>query len=686
MKTFQVRFLCQSIAFFVMAATFVGRADDVIVSQFNDASALTGWRFDYGSVTNGVAAPITFDAAQDANSSPTSGAMRVTFQFDAAAYHPSGNNKGAITIDLPAALNGSEYLTMEMDLKIETGSAADGSGNSGYFQMVIRNTGNYNFISQFGANVSTNNGWRHISVPPTGAREQIRAVTLELYGGAGITGPVTFFVDNIKFTEPGDVTDVFVSRFDTASSGTGWRFDYGLVTNLIGFDASLDASNNPASGSLKATFGFNGALGGNNKGAITYDLPAPLSGLDYVSMEMDVRVAPGSAVDDAGDSGFLQMILRVTEFYDFESQIGTGVRINDGWRHIRVSPPTGLLGDIRAITLELAGDAQLTGPVTFNIDNIKFTKPAEPTPGPTLRIERPVRGLNLTPASAQYERQSIAATNTSGLGWVGVAEPVTYAVTIQKYPGASHSGFQTHLLLVAGTPGADTAPDYSQPNVVFLDIQSRADGTAAAAFRYKVNETNGNAFLYGAGTLGAVTNPAPVGTWTLSLDQNTNVTVTAPEGNRATFVLPTAAAALFAGPLTVYVGAQANQVANLGQTMVLGRFRLARGASALIDDNFLADPDLDPATWRVVAGTPAGVQLVGPDAAFWLSWTMPNSGFTLQNAATLGDPGLWTPTPWTATQMGTVERIYVRKFSAAPEPGKNYEPDAAQSFFRMVKP
>jgi hypothetical protein len=684
MNTFHSRTIRQSpaVLFFVLIACGVGRADDVIVSQFNDASGLAGWRFDYGGVTN----LITFAPTQDANNSPTSGAMRVTFGFNAAALHPSGNNKGAVTIDLSSALDGSEYLTMEMDLKIETGSAADGGGNSGYFQMVIRNTGNYSFNSQFGANVSTNSGWRHISVPPAGARNDIRAITLELYGGAGLTGPLTLYVDNVKFTKPALVTDIFVSRFDTASSRTGWRFDYGGVTNLLVFDSSQDASNNPASGSLKTIFGFDLALGGNNTGAITYDLPSPLSGPDYLSMEMDVKVAAGSAADGSGDSGVFQMVLRTGEFYDFDSQLSTNLRISDGWRHLRVAPPTGLLNDIRAITLELAGNVGLASPVTFYIDNLKFTKSAAPTPGPTLAVERPVRGLNLVPASGQYERQNIATVNSSGLGWIGVSEPVTYAVTIHRHPDASHSGFQTHLFLVAGAPGNDTAPDYSQPNVVFLDIQSRAGGTAAAAFRYKVNETNGNVFLYGAGTLGAVTNPTPAGTWTLTFTQDTNATVTAPGGDTRTFTLPTAAAALFADPLTVYVGAQANTAANMGQTVVLSRFRLARGTATVIDDGFLADANLDTATWRVVAGTAAGVQLVGPDAAFWLNWTTPDSGFILQNTSSVADPFSWTPTGWMATQMGSLKRILVYKFTPVPEPGKNYEPDPAQSFFRMLKP
>src|SRR5213593_4751888 len=171
-----------------------GRADDVIISQFNTSSGLTGWRFDYGGVTNSIA----FDSTQDGNTNSASGSMKVTFGFNAATLNPGGNNKGAVTIDLPAPLDGSSYLTMEMDLKIAPGSAADGSGNSGYFQMVIRNTGGYAFNSQFGANVSTNDGWRHIKVSQlTGGVNDIRAITLELYGGAGLTGPVTFYVDNL---------------------------------------------------------------------------------------------------------------------------------------------------------------------------------------------------------------------------------------------------------------------------------------------------------------------------------------------------------------------------------------------------------------------------------------------------------------------------------------------------------
>src|SRR5213593_3802451 len=140
MKTCYRRLFGRSLFAGSILAVSVGqsRAEDVIISRFDDSSALSGWRFDYGGVTRSI----EFDSTQDADTNSASGSMKVTLGFDAAALNPSGNNKGAITVDFSTPRDGSSYLTMEMDLKIEPGSAADGSGNSGFFQMVIRNGGN----------------------------------------------------------------------------------------------------------------------------------------------------------------------------------------------------------------------------------------------------------------------------------------------------------------------------------------------------------------------------------------------------------------------------------------------------------------------------------------------------------------------------------------------------------------
>jgi hypothetical protein len=384
------------------------------------------------------------------------------------------------------------------------------------------------------------------------------------------------------------------------------------------------------------------------------------------------------------------MVIRNGAFYDFSSQFGANVSTNDGWRHIRTSPVSGDASDIRAITLELFGGAALTGPVTFYVDNLKFTTSNAPPIGPTMAMERPVRGLNLIPTSGQYQRQNIATVNND-YGWVGSPEVVTYSVTIHKVPDpASHAGFQTHLFLVPGAPGADSAPDYSQPNVVFLDIQLQANGGAFASFRYKTNEPAGNAFLYTAapagGTLGGLASTTPLGTWSMAFSQDTSVTVTAPDGTVGNFTMPPEAVAFFSGPLTVFLGDQPNAGGNVGQTIVISRFQITKGATSVLDDDFLADQTLDPATWVVAAGNAAGVQLVGPDAAFWLSWTTPDSGFTLQTTATIADPNSWAETGWIVPLMGSVKRTLVLYATDNPDPGKTYAPDPKYSFFRLLRP
>ena len=660
------------------------RADDIIVSQFNDASSLSRWRFDFGGVTHSI----DFDATQDANNNSASGSMKVTLGFDA-ALNSSGNNKGAATIDLPAGLDGLTYVTMEMDLLIDTGSATDGSGNSGYFQMVIRNGNGYAYNSQFGANVRTNGAvWRHISANVTGGRDNIRGITLELYGGAGLTGSVVFHVDNLKFTKPTLARDVFISRFDDASSTADWRFDYGGVTNLIQFDPTQDASNNAASGSMKVTFGFDAQLdiSGNNKGALTLDLGAPIDASTYQSLELDVKIDPASVTDGSGNSGYFQLVVRYGGFYDWNPQFGGNLRISDGWRRIRVAPPVAPVNDIYAFTIELNGGAALTGPVTFYVDNLKFTTTNVPPPSPTIAVERPQRGLNLIPTSGQYQRQNIVATSDPGYGWVGSAEPVTYSITIHKYPDASHSGFQTHMFLVPAPPTADSAPDYSQPHVVFLDIQSQANGSAFAAFRYKVNEPGGNNFLYGAGSLGGVSGISPVGTWSMTFTEDTNVTVTAPGGAVGNFHLPPAAAALFVNPLAVWVGAQPNSGPNIGQTVILSGARITKGSTTLLEDNFLTAETLDLQKWQVVAGDPIGVRVIGSDAAFWLSWPIPDGGFALQFTTTPGDSGSWVNTGWVAPLIGSMKKILVYYSTQNPQPGKTYAPSPGNAYFRLLHP
>jgi len=77
-------------------------------------------------------------------------------------------------------------------------------------------------------------------------------------------------------------------------------------------------------------------------------------------------------------------------------------------------------------------------------------------------------------------------------GWIGKgATPVTYSLTIADYPAPAYAGFQTHVFLTPSY-GTENAPDWNQPNVVFLELNQDTNGVARAVFRYKVNAPNNN--------------------------------------------------------------------------------------------------------------------------------------------------------------------------------------------------
>ena len=105
----------------------------------------------------------------DSNGNPSSGSMKVTLNFDSGTL--GGNNKGAYTRDaFFPGVDGSQFSSLQFDLKIDSGSVTDAFGNNGFFSLALRNTDNYNYVQQFGDNVRSADGWRHIVVSPHAAR------------------------------------------------------------------------------------------------------------------------------------------------------------------------------------------------------------------------------------------------------------------------------------------------------------------------------------------------------------------------------------------------------------------------------------------------------------------------------------------------------------------------------------
>jgi len=218
-------------------------------------------------------------------------------------------------------------------------------------------------------------------------------------------------------------------------------------------------------------------------------------------------------------------------------------------------------------------------------------------------------------------------------------------MTITNFPGAvAYPGYQAHIFLTSGTPANnETAPDYVEANLAFLDIHQNADGSAYAAFRYKTNQPNGNAMVYGPGTLGTVGSSNILGTWSMTFLQNTNITIKSPDGEVLQTNIPADAAALFADPLNVYFGAQPNSAASFGQSVVLSSVSITGNATP-VTDNFITDNGVIDTnnTWSIIAADPSTVQLFTPDpGALWVKWSLPDSGFGLQITTNLANPASW---------------------------------------------
>lgn len=500
--------------------------------------------------------------------------------------------------------------------------------------------------------------------------------------------------------------DSYTNSFDTADSLNGWAHWWGAAMETRQFDATMDADGNPNSGSMRVQVPYSRALGGDNQFSMWGSFSGspnswtqPLDGAAYTNLSMDIFWDPNSpirpATGDYGNDFRWGFAVGAPAYAQIPFNTHTTIATNDVGHWFHLSAPINLatvgpnINNIVGVWIKMwTGDNPTNslndGVATFWVDNIRLqalATNAPPPPPPTLGMEKATPGLKIfaSAAGSQYQRQSIRTVNPA-YSWIGGFDPVTYSITISEYPDTNYSGFQTHLFIIPGTSlqTNQTSPDYSEPNVVFLDIQNQVNGGAFANFRYKVDETNGNSMIYGSGTIAGIGAPSIRGTWSLTFDPAGPITLTAPNGANTNFSMPSEHLAPFNGPAYAYFGIQPNRPANIGQSATLARLQIT-GVPTPIDDTF-SGPGLDTATWQVVAENVAGVVTVPPDATFWMTWTLPDRDFVFQVAEDLNfDLSGWADFPLTATQIGDRKRTVVLSSQLPPNFTGNY-------FFRMIKP
>jgi hypothetical protein len=316
----------------------------------------------------------------------------------------------------------------------------------------------------------------------------------------------------------------------------------------------------------------------------------------------------------------------------------------------------------------------LTSKFAFWIDDITIEATPVVLPPPTVHIAKPGTGMNIFAATGLYNRESLKTVN--GQSWVGRSGPVSYSYTIkQGVDGTGGAQFQNHVFL-ASNPGTETSPDWNEANVIFLDMESQTNGGVAWTFRYKTNQPSGNSMCYDTNVVPGILNDTNrTGTWTVTFLNDTNVTMTGPSGGTTNFDLPTWLPPLFPDTVSAYFGVQANNSTGIGGQSIYSEIKIQNTANPL-DDVFTTDSSLNTNNWSIVSVDPSVIQ-VPPSAAFWITWTVPDAGFSLVESSNIAATVNWvSPVGVSPVQMGGI------KWALMPSSSL---PAGRNGFFGLIK-
>ena len=291
----------------------------------------------------------------------------------------------------------------------------------------------------------------------------------------------------------------------------------------------------------------------------------------------------------------------------------------------------------------------------FWIDNVWFEGTAAPPPPPTIKsLTTTTPGLNLvfnTPGI--NDRHEVVLVSSNGLSWVGVAtagNPVTYSFTVSGFPKNPATPYSTaaYLMMTPNPAYLDNALDWNETNCVQLWLQQGVN-QGYMTCSYKTN-LPGAAIGTQVGSITYNNATGALGQWKLTFTSDTHGILTAPDNvTISSFDLPPEVAAMFAENPAVgrpgfylYLGAQPNTSAALNQSVCYSEFSVSGVASAQ-SDNFLADPVLNTNVWMngPGSGSPSANFVMTNNAAYWVTWSTPASGYTLQITPDL--LGTWTP-------------------------------------------
>lgn len=452
--------------------------------------------------------------------------------------------------------------------------------------------------------------------------------------------------------------DYYYNTFDTSASlpdGTGGGL---AATSTNGWDGSVNGPNEPdsPSGSMYFSAPFTSASGWQE---LQLNLTVPSGSLDigsYLNVEFDLKVDTTNSYAAAdGTYGAIYPVIQQWSPGNVWGQLpGQVIAGTNGWQHFKfslASAPT----PMNRLVLDLNnGGSAVTNTCKYWIDDIVFTQP--PLPAPTLMSPIPTprhAGLTFMPAGGnQYQRVMVypnPSTEGTAFGWYGAGAPVSYSITITNFPQITNYTAQIFWIpnnaMVYGPN--DTSVDWNCTNDLIFTVS--ANQTNASEWGVTMAAKTNSPGALGAGNPNVtITNFAwntlPVGTWTITFNNDTDFTITTPSNTTVSASLPADVANIVSGNAlgstadTVYFGIQPNSPGGIGLPCVFDNISIS-GVANPINDSFNTGV-LDTNIWTTLTDVPGDIMVNPGNWAWYLRWNTPNDqGYSvLQGASSVTGP------------------------------------------------
>ncbi|MGB7747639.1 MAG: hypothetical protein WBN75_10175 [Verrucomicrobiia bacterium] len=445
---------------------------------------------------------------------------------------------------------------------------------------------------------------------------------------------------------PALAQDAVLATYDLTPNGTNQAANcgnwWGSAPQTYTLDGSMDANTNAASGSEKVVVTLNGT---GDQFVSMFGFPDTNAAL-FTNLEFDVYWNPSSPEG-----------CWYGPYCPFYGYIEVGFRTdNSGWGQAWLSPmevlttdaghwmhvvrpvdPTTVGAQVNGLILKMNGGAYgnpTSGTVTYWVDNIKLTGRIPTTETvPVLGMQKANPGLRIFAGSTvdTYDREELATVDQKQ-SWIGGTYPVSYSYTLLSYPWGGNMG-QVQIFLIP----TNSANGNSMYNNQFIDYQAKngmwlllnpygGGGSVIAAVQWKTNLPNANPDH----TALTITNPTAIGTWTLKFTGPNAGTLTAPNASAVPFTITNGTVVTdFTNPLVAYFGLQPNSTAGEGDYVDYASISVAGVAGVNENDNFTTDSSLNTAVWNTsCSAASSSLVLVTPDTPYWISWTLPDTGFS----------------------------------------------------------